>query len=259
MKITILTLFEEMFQGFMTTSIIKKAILKNLVEIETIDMRSFTKNKQTRVDDYPFGGGQGLVLMVQPVADALASVKTPESYVILTSPTGNRFTQKTARKLKENHEHIIIICGHYEGFDERILSLVDEEMSIGDYVLTGGELAAMVMTDAIVRLVEGVITEASHLDESFENDLLEYPQYTRPAVYEGEAIPDVLLSGHHDNVRKWRLKESLRKTWRVRPDLFHGRTLTKEEAELLGEVLKEEALPKAKKKEVVLKEETKKD
>jgi tRNA (guanine37-N1)-methyltransferase len=142
--------------------------------------------------------------------------------------------------LQEGHKHIILICGHYEGFDERILSLVDEEMSIGDYVLTGGELAAMVMSDAMVRLVEGVITEASHLDESFENDLLEYPQYTRPAVYNGEAVPDILLSGHHDNVRKWRLKESLRKTWKVRPDLFQNRKLDKEETQLLCEVLQEE-------------------
>jgi len=240
MKITILTLFPEMFDGFLNTSIIKKARLKELVEIETIDMRAFTKNKHTRVDDYPFGGGQGLVLMVQPVADALASVRTPDSYVILTSPAGNRFTQRVARRIQSTSSHIILICGHYEGFDERILSMVDEEMSIGDYVLTGGELASMVMSDAIVRLCDGVITEASHLDESFENDLLEYPQYTRPAVYEGEAIPDILLSGHHDNVRKWRLKESLRKTWKVRPDLFYKRKLTKEEAVLLGEVLKEE-------------------
>ena len=241
MKITILTLFPEMFEGFMTTSIIKKAILKEIVEIEMIDIRAYTKNKHTRVDDYPFGGGQGLVLMVQPVADCLAAVRTLESYVILTSPAGNRFDQRAARRLQVEHKHIILICGHYEGFDERILSLVDEEMSIGDYVLTGGELAAMVMSDAIVRLVEGVITEASHRDESFENDLLEYPQYTRPAIYAGEAIPDVLLSGHHDNVRKWRLKESLRKTWRVRPDLFKNKQLNAEEAQLLCEVLKEEA------------------
>ncbi len=240
MKITILTLFPEMFEGFMTTSIIKKAILKELVEIETVDMRIYTKNKHTRVDDYPFGGGQGLVLMVQPVADCLADVRTLDSYVILTSPAGNRFDQRAARRLQSQHKHIIIICGHYEGFDERILALVDEEMSIGDYVLTGGELASMVMSDAMVRLVEGVITEASHLDESFENDLLEYPQYTRPAVYEGEAIPDILLSGHHDNVRKWRLKESLRKTWKVRPDLFRNKQLTMEETQLLCEVLKEE-------------------
>lgn len=241
MKITILTLFPEMFEGFMTTSIIKKAILKEIVEIEMIDIRAYTKNKHTRVDDYPFGGGQGLVLMVQPVADCLAAVRTLESYVILTSPAGNRFDQRAARRLQAEHKHIILICGHYEGFDERILSLVDEEVSIGDYVLTGGELAAMVMSDAIVRLVEGVITEASHRDESFENDLLEYPQYTRPAIYADEAIPDVLLSGHHDNVRKWRLKESLRKTWRVRPDLFKNKQLNAEEAQLLCEVLKEEA------------------
>lgn len=241
MKITILTLFPEMFEGFMTTSIIKKAILKEIVEIEMIDIRAYTKNKHTRVDDYPFGGGQGLVLMVQPVADCLAAVRTLESYVILTSPAGNRFDQRAARRLQAEHKHIILICGHYEGFDERILSLVDEEMSIGDYVLTGGELAAMVMSDAIVRLVEGVITEASHRDESFENDLLEYPQYTRPAIYAGEAIPDVLISGHHNNVRKWRLKESLRKTWRVRPDLFKNKQLNAEEAQLLCEVLKEEA------------------
>jgi len=240
MKVTILTLFEPMFDGFLNTSIIKKARLKELVEIEVIDMRSFTLNKHNRVDDYPFGGGQGLVLMFQPVADALKSARTPDSHVILMSPAGTTFKQKTARRLLE-YKHLILICGHYEGFDERVLSLIDEEMSIGDYVLTGGELASMVITDAVVRLVDGVITEQSHLDESFENDLLEYPQYTHPTLIEEMEVPDVLLSGHHEKIRKWRLKESLRKTWRVRPDLFKGRPLTKEEAIMLSEVVLEEA------------------
>lgn len=238
MKISILTLFPEMFEGFLNTSIIKKARLKGLVEIECIDMRSFTTNKHHRVDDYPFGGGQGLVLAVQPVQDALKSVQQAHSHVLISGAGGSTLTQKKVRSLSEK-EHLIFICGHYEGFDERIMPLADEEISIGDYILTGGELPAMVVTDAVVRLCEGVIRESSHLDESFENDLLEYPHYTRPAVFEDQATPDVLLSGNHENIRTYRLKESLRKTWLKRPDLFKNRVMSKEETSLLIEVLQE--------------------
>lgn len=239
MRITILTLFPEMFEGFLTTSIIKKARLKNLVEIETVDIRSFTKDKHHRVDDYPFGGGQGMILQCQPVLDALKSVKKENSHVILLSPVGNVFKQSVAREYVKK-EHLILVCGHYEGFDERILDYVDESVSIGDYVLTGGEVASMVITDAVVRLVDGVITQASHEDESFENGLLEYPQYTHPVEYDGKSVPDVLLSGHHENIRRFRLKESLRKTLRYRPDLLKNRTFSKEEIQMLDELKKED-------------------
>lgn len=238
MKISILTLFPEMFEGFLNTSIIKKAILQNKVEFELIDIRSFTTNKHNRVDDYPFGGGQGLVMAIQPIDDALKSVKTDLSRVLMASASGEKLVQKRVRELSLQ-SHIIILCGHYEGIDQRVMKRVDEEFSIGDYILTGGELPAMVLADAITRLLEGVIKEDSHLDESFETGLLEYPHYTRPEDYQGESIPDVLKSGHHENIRRYRLKESLSKTWKVRPDLFKDYELNAEETELLIEVLKE--------------------
>lgn len=239
MKITILTLFPEMFEGFQTTSIIKKAILKQLVEFEVIDMRSFTQDKHYRVDDTPCGGGQGLVLMCQPVVDAIEAVRTPQSRVYLMSPQGAAFKQSMARELQKQ-THLILVCGHYEGFDERIRSYVDGEISIGDFVLTGGELAAMVISDAVIRLVEGVIKEESHEDDSFEDGLLEYPQYTRPIEYRGQVVPEVLLSGHHENIRKWRLEQSLRRTLQRRPDLLQSRELTKEEAKLMKVILDEQ-------------------
>lgn len=243
MKISILTLFPDMFNDFLNTSIIKKARLKGLVEIECIDIRSFTTNKHKRVDDYPFGGGQGLVMAVQPVKDALASVVKEGSHVVMTSASGQTLTQKKVREFAQ-HEHMIILCGHYEGFDERIKELIHEEVSIGDYILTGGELPAMVLTDAIARLEEGVIRESSHLDESFETGLLEYPHYTRPESFEGMDVPAVLLSGNHEEIRKYRLKESLRKTWEIRPDLFKDYSLSKEETLMLIQIL-EESLKKA--------------
>jgi tRNA (guanine37-N1)-methyltransferase len=236
MKITILTLFPEMYEGFLNTSIIKKAILKNLVEVELIDIRPFSKSKTHRVDDYPFGGGQGLVMSVQPIKDALKTVKQENSYILMTSASGTTFTQNKARALSKQ-DHLIILCGHYEGFDERLVSLCDEEVSIGDYVLTGGELPSMVISDAIIRLKEGVIKEASHRDESYEQGLLEYPQFTRPEHLEEGDVPPVLMNGNHEAIRKYRLKESLRKTWLKRPDLFKDKTLTEEETKLLSEVL----------------------
>ena len=239
MKITILTLFPEMFDGFLNTSIIKKARLKGLADIEAIDIRNFTEDKHNRVDEYPFGGGQGMIMKCQPVLDCLKSVRQPGSKVLLMAPTGQTFCQAKARELVKE-EHLIFLCGHYEGFDARIREYVDEEISIGDYVLTGGELASMVISDAVTRLVPGVITEESHLDESFENGLLEYPQYTRPVEYDGLCVPDVLLSGHHENIRKFRLKESLRLTLQVRPELLEHRDFTKEERKLLDQVLMEE-------------------
>lgn len=239
MKITILTIFPEMFNDFLNTSIIKKARLKNLVEINIVDFRSFSNFPSKRVDDYPYGGGAGMILMCQPILDALKSVKNDKSYVVITTPIGSKFDQQMAYKLLEKEE-IIIICGHYEGFDARIYDFVDQHISIGDYILTGGELPAMVITDAITRLVEDTISEDSIIEESFEDGLLEYPQYTRPEVYKGLQVPEVLLSGHHENIRLYRLKESLRTTYLNRKDLLKKRKFTEEERKLLEEVIEEE-------------------
>lgn len=233
MKISILTLFPNMFDGFIETSIIKKAILKEKVEVELIDMREFTQDKHNRVDDYPYGGGAGLVMLVQPVVDAIKSVRTKDSLVVMMTPQGRTFNQNIAYDLASDIEHLVLVCGHYEGFDERIRDYVDLEVSIGDYVLTGGELAAMVISDAVIRLIDGVITKESHEDDSFSNGLLEYPQYTKPRVFEGKEVPEVLLSGHHENIRKFRLEKSLEKTYKYRQDLLKGRVLTKEELEIL--------------------------
>lgn len=239
MKITILTIFPEMFNDFLNTSIIKKARLKNLVEINIVDFRSFSNFPSKRVDDYPYGGGAGMILMCQPILDALKSVKNDKSYVAITTPIGPKFDQQMAYKLLEKEE-IVIICGHYEGFDARIYDFVDQHISIGDYILTGGELPAMVITDAITRLVEDTISEDSIIEESFEDGLLEYPQYTRPEVYKGLQVPEVLLSGHHENIRLYRLKESLRTTYLNRKDLLKKRKFTEEERKLLEEVIEEE-------------------
>lgn len=238
MKITVLTLFPEFFDSFKSTSIIARALEKQEIEFETVDYRLFTKDKHNHVDDTPCGGGAGMVLMVQPIADALKSVRTENSYVVLMTPQGIPFKQQMAHTYAA-YDHLILICGHYEGFDERIRSLVDAEVSIGDYVLTGGEIGAMAVSDAVFRLCTGVIREESHEDDSFENGLLEYPQYTRPVDYEGQKVPEVLLSGHHANIRKWRLKESLRKTYLRRPELLKGREFTKEEKKLFYEILEE--------------------
>lgn len=238
MKITVLTLFPEFFDSFKSTSIIARALEKQEIEFETVDYRLFTKDKHNHVDDTPCGGGAGMVLMVQPIADALKSVRTENSYVVLMTPQGIPFKQQMAHTYAA-YDHLILICGHYEGFDERIRSLVDAEVSIGDYVLTGGEIGAMAVSDAVFRLCTGVIREESHEDDSFENGLLEYPQYTRPVDYEGQKVPEVLLSGHHANIRKWRLKESLRKTYLRRPELLKGREFTKEEKKLFNEILEE--------------------
>lgn len=238
MKITVLTLFPEFFDSFRSTSIIARALAKQEIEFETVDYRLFTKDKHNHVDDTPCGGGAGMVLMVQPIADALKSVRTENSYVVLLTPQGTPFKQQMAHTYA-GYDHLILICGHYEGFDERIRSLVDAEVSIGDYVLTGGEIGAMAISDAVFRLCTGVIREASHEDDSFENGLLEYPQYTRPVDYEGQQVPEVLLSGHHANIRKWRLKESLRKTYLRRPELLKDRVFTKEEKVFFDEILAE--------------------
>ncbi|CAM2749260.1 tRNA (guanosine(37)-N1)-methyltransferase TrmD [Erysipelothrix tonsillarum] len=239
MRVSILTLFPAMFTGFVESSIISKAIERDLIQVDVVDMRDFTEDKHNRVDDYPYGGGAGLVLMCQPVIDAIEATRTEGSLVIMLTPQGKTLKQSLAYDLSKE-KHIILVCGHYEGFDERIRSYVDLEMSIGDYVLTGGETAAMVIADSVIRLVDGVITKESHEDDSFSDGLLEYPHYTRPRTYKGQEVPEVLMSGHHANIETYRLKESLRKTYRVRPDLLDTRNLTDKEAKLLNEVIQEE-------------------
>ena len=210
MKIDILTLFPDMFDGVFTESIIKRAQESGKVEINFHDFRKFTLDPHLKVDDTPFGGGAGMVLMCQPIVDCLESIKTDKSKVILLTPSGVPYKQKMAYDLSKE-EHLIIICGHYEGFDERILNFVDMEVSVGDYVLTGGEIPAMVLVDSIVRLLPGVINEQSHLED---------PTYTKPRVYREMEVPEVLVSGDHAKVDKWRYEQSLKKTEERRPDLL---------------------------------------
>lgn len=222
MKIDILTLFPEMYAGFLTESILKRAIEQNYVEIKLHNIRDYSKDPHKKVDDYGFGGGKGMVLMPQPIYDALEALKTPSSKVIMLTPQGIPYTQACAYQLSKE-SHLILLCGHYEGFDERIRSMVDLEISIGDYVLTGGELPSMVLTDSIVRLLNGVIEEESHIQDSFHNQLLDYPVYTKPVDFMGMKVPEVLLSGHHKNIETWRQEESFKKTAQRRPDLLEKR------------------------------------
>jgi len=222
MKIDILTLFPHMFDGFLSESIIKRAISNNKVEISVHDIREYSKDPHKKVDDYSIGGGAGMVLMPQPIFDAVDDLKTANSKIILMTPQGIPYTQKQAYTLTKE-SHLIIICGHYEGFDERIRSLADFEISIGDYVLTGGEIPSMAITDSIVRLLDGVIEEESHINDSFNDNLLDYPVYTKPLDFRGMIVPDILLSGHHENVRKWRYEKQLEKTKERRPDLLEKR------------------------------------
>ncbi len=222
MKIDILTLFPEMFDGFKNESIIKRAIDNEKVKIDTCNFRDFAKNKHKKVDDTPYGGGAGMVLMCQPIFDAVESLKKKNSKVILLSPQGTTYNQEKAYELSKE-EHLILICGHYEGFDERIKSICDEEISIGDYVLTGGEIPAMVMTDSIVRLLPGVIEDESHQKDSFNNNLLDYPTYTKPREYKGMKVPEVLLSGDHKKIDEWRHDEQVKITSEKRPDLLKNK------------------------------------
>lgn len=219
MKIDILSLFPFMFDNFLNTSIIKRAIEKKKIFINIINFRDYSKDSHKKVDDTPFGGGSGMVLTCQPIFDCVESIKTDDSYVILLTPTGVTYNQKLAKELT-NFKHLIIICGHYEGFDDRIRTLADLELSIGDYVLTGGELASMVITDSVTRLIDGVITDTSLEDESFNNNLLDYPVYTKPRNFRGMKVPDVLLSGDHKKIEEYRKKEQLRLTNEKRKDLL---------------------------------------
>lgn len=220
MKIDILTLFPKMFEGFLSESIIKRAIEKGLLEINLVNIRDFTILKNGQVDDTPYGGGSGMVLMCEPVVRAIESVKTNDSKVYLMSPQGQVLTDQLADTLYQSTKHLILVCGHYEGFDERIRKFVDGEISIGDYVLTGGEIPALVITDCIARFIPGVIDEESFKNESFKENLLDYPVYTKPREFRGLKVPDILLSGDHKKIDEYRKSEQLRVTKEKRPDLL---------------------------------------
>ena len=222
MKIDILTLFPSMFDGFINESIIKRAIESNKVEVNVYNIRDYSKDPHKKVDDYAFGGGAGMVLMPQPIFDAVESLKKENSKVILMTPQGIKYTQEKAYELTKE-AHLIIVCGHYEGFDERIRSLADIEISIGDFVLTGGEIPAMAVSDSIIRLLDGVIEKESHINDSFNGNLLDYPVYTHPSDFRGMKVPEVLLSGHHANIAKYRLDEQIKRTKERRPDLLEKR------------------------------------
>lgn len=220
MKIDILTLFPNMFDGVFNESIIKRAIDNGNVEINLVNFRDYSKDLHNKVDDTPYGGGAGMVLTCQPIFDCVRDLKTEDSKVILLTPSGVPYKQKQAYELAKE-KHLIIICGHYEGFDERIKSICDMEISIGDYVLTGGEVPAMVLVDSITRLLPGVINEESHLEDSFsDNYLLDYPTYTKPRIFEGMEVPEVLISGDHKKIAQYRQEERLRLTKEIRPDLL---------------------------------------
>ena len=219
MRIDILTLFKEQFNGFLETSIIKRAIDKKQVEINLIDIRDFVQNKHRQVDDTVYGGGSGMVIMVEPVVLALESVKTKDSKVILLTPSGEVYNQEKAISLSKE-KHLIIICGHYEGIDERIKHFVDMEISIGDFVLTGGEIPSMVVVDSITRLLDGVITKESLESESFNDNLLDYPVYTKPRNFRGYEVPEVLVSGNHERIKEYRQEERIKRTNERRKDLI---------------------------------------
>lgn len=241
MKISVLTLFPEFINSLRDYSIVGRAIKENIVELEVIDIRDFAINKYLQVDDYPFGGGPGMLMQVSPIVQAIESCKIQKAKVYFLSAHGKTLNQEKLKELK-NEEHIILLNGHYEGIDARVIdNYVDEEISIGDFVLTGGEIGSMVLIDGVTRLLDGSLSsEESYTDESFYNGLLEYPQYTRPRDFKGLKVPDILLSGDHEKIRKYRLKESLRITLKKRPDLLEKKELNNEEKILLKEIREEE-------------------
>lgn len=244
MNIDVLTLFPEMFEGVFGHSILKKAAENEAVTYNVVNFREYADNKHKTVDDYPYGGGAGMVLKPQPIFDAVEDLRSKSGAsprVILLCPQGERYTQKKAEELAEA-DHLIFVCGHYEGYDERIREhVVTDEISIGDFVLTGGELGAMVVIDSVVRLLPGVLgNQESHMKDSFSTGFLEHPHYTRPADFRGIKVPDVLMSGNHRLVEEWRAKESLRRTYLRRPDLLEDAELTTEQQKWLNEIKKED-------------------
>jgi tRNA (guanine37-N1)-methyltransferase len=237
MIIDILTLFPDMFISPFAESIVDRAQKRGLVEINPINIRNYAQDRHQQVDDYPYGGGAGMVMKADVVGRALTDVSKPGSWVVYLSPQGKILDQEHVNRLAE-FQHIVLLCGHYEGIDERVLEQVDEEVSIGDYILSGGELAAMVLVDAITRLIPGALgDERSALEETFSAGLLEYPHYTRPRCWDGFSVPEVLLSGHHEEIRLWRKKMSLTRTLLKRPELLLGREFDQEEKRLLTDIL----------------------
>lgn len=240
MKISILSLFPEFFASFLDWSMIGRAVNDKKVTIDNINIRDFSKNKHKKVDDYPFGGGNGMLMKPEPIFDAIESVKMDDSRVIYLSPQGKKLNQELVNELS-HEKNLVLLCGHYEGLDNRIIeNYIDDEISIGDFVLTGGELPAMVLIDSIVRLLPGVLrSEESYKKDSHYNGLLENPQYTRPRVFKGHSVPEVLLSGDHKKIEEWRKKESLKVTLLKRPDLVENDRLNNEELKILTQVKKE--------------------
>jgi len=235
MKFDVLTLFPEMFKS-LEESIIGKAKEKNLIDINLINIRDFSKDKHKKVDDTPYGGGAGMVMKADVVYDAFKSIKQDNAKVIYLTPQGKTLNQKKVEELSKE-SHLILLCGHYEGIDQRVIDkIVDEEISIGDYVLTGGEIPAMVLIDSVSRYIEGVLSKDSTKEESFSNGMLEYPQYTRPEVFENKKVPEILLTGHHENIEKWRRKKAIEITYKKRPDLLKNKNLSEMDVKLLSEV-----------------------
>ena len=238
MKFDVLTLFPEMFET-LNQSILGKAQEKNLIDINLINIRDFSKDKHKKVDDTPYGGGAGMVMRADIVYDAYQSVKTPKTKLIYLTPQGKTLNQKKVEELSKE-EHLVLLCGHYEGIDQRVIDkIVDEEISIGDYVLTGGEIPAMVLIDSVSRYIEGVIKNDSTKEESFSQGLLEYPQYTRPEIFQGEKVPEILLTGHHQNIEKWRKYQSIITTKKKRPDLLEKYHFSEQEKKILEEIKNE--------------------
>ena len=238
MRITVLTLFKEQFDSFLNTSIISRILEKELCEVRVVDIRDYSKDKHRHVDDTPYGGGAGMLMRVDVLADAIRANRNDDTYVLLTSPKAKPYEEKDAYRLLEK-EDLMIVCGHYEGVDDRISDFIDENISIGDYVLTGGELPAMVVMDSIMRLINEGISSESLKEESYTDGLLEYPQYTRPFNFEGKEVPFVLTNGNHKEIRRYNLKGSLRETYLYRKDLLDKKELSDEEKELLEEVINE--------------------
>lgn len=235
MIIDIVTIFPEFFDAFLGTSIIKRALDNKLVEINLHQLRDYSHNKHKKIDDTPYGGGVGMLMQFPPFYDVINKLKGEQTKVILLSPQGKLFNQETAKSLAENN-HLILLCGHYEGIDARVEALIDMELSIGDYVLTGGEIPAMIVADTVTRLLPGVIHEDSAEEDSLQNGWLKFPQYTKPDHYKGHHVPEVLLSGNHQNIEKWRQEEQIKQTLIKRPDLLEKQTLTKEQEKTLKKI-----------------------
>lgn len=240
MIIDVLTLFPEMFDGVLKSSILKRILEKEILEIRIHDFREFSKNKHKKVDDTVYGGGAGMLIAVQPVVDCLKSIDNYKTaHKIITSPAGNIYNQEKAIEYA-NTKHLIIICGHYEGIDDRVLNYVDEEVSIGEYVLTGGEIAALAIIDSVARLLPGAINDLSIVEESYSDGLLEYPQFTKPAIYDGFSVPEVLISGNHKKIEEYRRYSAIKKTYLRKPELLKVANLSKEDKKILDLIIKEE-------------------